>query len=154
MAAATTYFSDQRQFLVSVATTTVGGTTLTFPGYWAMVAGGDPSVPTARGFDGGSPNAQIVTGNPTFSDLTLTRNFDAVSLKSVYAAWKKALTSGWAVRTVIKQVPTDSGFSSLGVTPDQWSSQLTGITTPKLDTTKTGASIATVALIWSVTRLS
>lgn len=151
---ATSYFSDQRQFLVSVATATVGKSTLKFPGYWLTLAGGDATVPVVKGRDGGSPTMQIVTGNVDYSDMTLTRNFDAVAFKTWYAALKKGFTSGWAIRSVIKQLPTDSGYSSLGVAPDQWSAQLTGITTPKLDQGKTGASIATLSLVWSVTKLT
>lgn len=150
----TNFFADQRQFLVSIASCSAGGVSLTFPGYWGQTSGGGWSVPVVKAYDGGNPQAEVVTGNPLVADLTVTRNFSSGAHRPFIAKLKLAMNSGAAIRTTIKQVDTDANYSPTGQSGDIWTGQLTGFTPPALDAIKSGASTATIALVWSVVKLS
>lgn len=145
---ATTYnnFSDQRQFLVSVAG--ISGS------FWAQVSGGDVSVPTAKVYDGGNPTPGVITGNPVVDDLVLTRAYDPNRDAQLSQKMKATLASGKPFKTTIKQIPTDPAYASLGKPADTWTGQLTRVTTPKTDALKTGASNATLALTFTCTKLT
>lgn len=139
-------FSDQRQFLVSVAG--IAGS------FWAQISGGDVSVPTTKAFDGGNPIPQVLTGNPTVDDLVLTRNYDPGRDGPLAQQLKQQLMGGQPFRTVIQQDPTDPSYQPTGNPPDTWSGVLTKVTVPKADALKTGAAAATLALTFTCTSIS
>ena len=139
-------FSDQRQFLVSIAG--IAGS------FWAQLSGGDLSVPTTKAFDGGNPVPQILTGNPVVDDLVVTRNYDPGRDGPIARQLKAQLQAGQPFRTTITQDPTDPGYKPTGNPPDTWVGVLTKVTTPKADAAKSGASAATLALTFTCTSLS
>lgn len=59
--------SAKRQFLVRV-----NG----IDGYWVTRTGGNKNVPTTKTFDGGSTIADVLTGNPDVTDVTVGRVYD------------------------------------------------------------------------------
>ncbi len=139
-------FSDQRQFLVSVAG--IAGS------FWAQLSGGDISVPSTKAYDGGNPIAQILTGNPSVDDLVLSTNNDPDSDCQHAQPLKAPRKAGTPYPTPIQQDPTDPGYKPTGAPPDTWSGTLTKVTTPKTDSMKTGASAATIALTFTCTSVS
>lgn len=111
-------FSDQRQFLV-----TVEGV----PGYWAMLTGGEVSVPNSKEFDGGSPTPGIVYGNPVVADLVVTRNYSAARDASISTQLKAGISSGAPLIAQISQIPTDPAFHPNGAAGDTWQGVLTKV---------------------------
>jgi hypothetical protein len=138
-------FSDQRQFLV-----TVEGVS----GYWAMLTGGDVSVPNDKAFDGGNPTPGLVFGNPVVDDLVVTRNYSAARDASISATLKAGIAAAAPLVALITQVPTDPAYSPNGAAGDTWQGTLTKVQVPSTDATKSGASPATLALTFTCTKLT
>ena len=143
---ATPQFSDQRQFLVSIAG--VAGT------FWAQTSGGDVSVPNSKVYDGGNPTPGVITGNPVVDDLVCTRAYASTRDAPIEASMKAYLAAGKVFSTTITQVPTDPAFSPNGRPGETWQGQLTKVTVPKVDAMKQGASTATLALTFTCTKLT
>lgn len=139
-------FSDQRQFLVSIAG--IAGS------FWAQLSGGDLSVPTTKAYDGGNPIPQVLTGNPVVDDLVCTRNFDPGRDASIAQQLLAQLMGGQQFSTTISQDPTDPAYRPTGDPPITWSGVLTKVVTPKTDAMKSGAQAATLALTFTCTRVA
>jgi hypothetical protein len=139
-------FSDQRQFLVSIAG--LAG------GFWAQTSGGAVSLPSAKAYDGGNPKPQVLLGNPVVDDLVCTRNYDASVLAVVSKKLKATLMSGTPFTTTITQTPTNGAFKPTGDAGDAWKGVLTKVQTPVTDATKSGANAATLALTFTCTSIA
>lgn len=138
-------FSDQRQFLVSIAG--ISGS------FWAQRTGGDLSVPTSKAFDGGNSTPQILTGNPNVDDLVCTRPFDPGRDGPIIQQLNAGLMAGQPLVATISQDPTDPAYRPTGDPIITWSGTLTKIAQPQTDAQKTGAQAATYALTFTCTRV-
>lgn len=139
-------FSDQRQFLVSIAG--IAGS------FWAQRSGGDLSVPNSKAFDGGNPIPQVLTGNPTVDDLVCTRPYDPGRDGPIIQQLNAGIMSGQPFTTTIQQDPTDPAYRPTGNPPITWSGTLTKVAQPQTDSQKTGAAVATFALTFTCTSIS
>ncbi len=92
-------FSDQRQFLVSIAG--IAGS------FWAQQTSGDVSVPMVKAWDGGQLIAQVLTGNPDVADVVCTRPYDPGRDGPIAQQLKAQLMAGAQFQTTITQDPTD-----------------------------------------------
>ncbi len=126
-------FSDARQFLIYVQ-----GVTGTF----AKLAGGGVMTAATKAWDGGNPQAQILTGNPEVQDLTVSRPFDPARDGPILASLRGQVGR---FRTTITQVYTDAAYVPVGGS-DQWTGKLVDVTGPQADASKTGAAASDLSL--------
>lgn len=129
-------FSDQRQFLVYVEG--IAGT-------FAKLSGGNVSTPATKAWDGGNPQAQILTGNPEVQDLTVSRPFDPARDGPLLASLRRQV--GF-FRTTITAVYTDAAYVPVGGS-DAWVGKLIDVQGPQVDAGKTGATASDITLKFS-----
>lgn len=95
----------QRQFLTKVAG---------LDGYWATFSGGEVSVEHTRQFDGGSLVPDLLTGNPSISDITVSRGYSVTRDGPIRAQLARALSQGDSFETTISRTPTDEDYTPIG----------------------------------------
>lgn len=126
-------FADQRQFLVYIQG--IAGT-------FAKLSGGNVQTPATKAWDGGNPQAQILTGNPEVMDLTVSRPFDPARDGPILASLRRQIG---AFRTTITSVYTDANYVPTGGS-DQWTGKLIDVQGPTVDASKTGATATDITL--------
>lgn len=120
----------QRQFLTKVAG---------IDGFWATFAGGETSVEHTRQHDGGSLVPDLLSGNPTISDITVSRGFDPTRDGPTRSRLARALSAGKGFRTTISRTPTDEDYTPTGA-PEVYEVQLKTVTPSDADANSADAA--------------
>lgn len=95
----------QRQWLTKVAG---------IDGFWATFSGGEVAVEHTRQYDGGSLVPDLLSGNPTISDITVSRGYDPNRDGPLRSRLSLALAQGKGFRTTITRTPTDEDYTPIG----------------------------------------
>lgn len=127
----------QRQFLTKVAG---------LEGFWATFSGGEVSVEHTRQFDGGALTPDLLTGNPSISDITVSRGFDVTRDGPIRSTLARSLAQGRAFKTTITRTPTDEDYTPTGV-PEVYEVQLKSVTPSDADANS--ADAARIQLVFS-----
>lgn len=127
----------QRQFLTKVAG---------LEGFWATFSGGEVSVEHSRVFDGGALTPDLLTGNPTISDITVSRGYDVTRDGPIRANLQRALAQGRSFETTITRTPTDEDYTPTGP-PEVYEVKLKTVTPSDADANS--ADAARLQLVFS-----
>lgn len=95
----------QRQFLIKVAG---------IDGFWSTFSGGEVSVEHTRQFDGGALVPDLLSGNPTISDVTVSRGYKPRRDGAYRSQLARALAQGKGFVTTITKTPTDEDYTKIG----------------------------------------
>lgn len=127
----------QRQYLTKVAG---------IDGFWATFSGGEVSVEHTRQHDGGALVADLLTGNPTISDITVSRGYDPTRDGPIRAQLSRDLARGKAFRTTVTRTPTDEDYTPID-DPEVYEVQLRTVTPSDADANS--ADAARIQLVFS-----
>lgn len=120
----------QRQWLTKVAG---------IEGTWATFSGGEVAVEHTRQYDGGALVPDLLSGNPTVSDITVSRGYAPERDGSTRANLSRALAQGKGFATTITRQPTDEDYTPMGE-PEVYEVKLKTVTPSDSDANSADAS--------------
>jgi hypothetical protein len=129
----------QRQFLTKVAG---------FDGYWATFSGGESSVEITREYDGGSLVPDLLGGQPTISDVTVSRGYDPGRDGPIRSKIARAIAAGQPYLTTITRTPCDEDFTPTGGEPEVYEARVRGVTPS--DSDANSATAARIQLVCAI----
>lgn len=129
-------YAAQRQFRC-----TVSG----IPGYWSAASGYERESQTTQVYDGGRPQASVVTSNVVHANIETKRPFDPAASMSWLPGLRQAV--GKSARTIVRWA-IDEDEQAIGGTEITVTAKLVKITDPEFDAASNDAGM--IMCTWAV----